>query len=47
MARYSLIDSPYWGVPGRLNYNPSAPVGSQMLIVNPILRKKKRKKKKL
>ena len=47
MARYSLIDSPYWGVPGRLNYNPSAPVGSQMLIGNPNLRKKKRKKKKL
>lgn len=46
MAGYSLIDSPYWGVPNRLQWNPRAPAGSQMLIGNPELRKKKKKKKK-
>ena len=47
MAGYSLFDSPYWGVPNRLQWNPRAPIGSQVLIGNPELRKKKKKKKKV
>jgi len=39
---YGLFDSPYWGVPGRLQYNPSAPPGSQNLIGDPRLRKRRR-----
>ena len=40
MAGYSLIDSPYWGVPNRLHWNPSAPPGSQNLIGDPRRRRK-------
>jgi hypothetical protein len=39
---YGLFDSPYWGVPGRLQYNPSAPPGSQNLIGDRRLRKRRR-----
>ena len=40
MAGYSLFDSPYWGVPNRLHWNPSAPPGSQNLIGDPRRRRK-------
>jgi hypothetical protein len=40
MAGYSLFDSPYWGVPNRLQWNPSAPPGSQNLIGDPRRRRK-------
>jgi hypothetical protein len=40
MAGYSLFDSPYWGVPNSLHWNPSAPPGSQNLIGDPRRRRK-------